>query len=95
MRNTIFNDVAPYGEKLMLYPQTVEFDGAVPLLKKEEAVFVDHSDTEPLREECKHFLDCISKRSKPITDSQSGIEVLKVLHACQTSISQHGAPVSL
>ena len=91
----IFNDVAPFGEKLMLYPQTVEFDGAVPLLKKEEAVFVDHSDTEPLREECKHFLDCISKRSKPITDSQSGIEVLKVLHACQTSISQHGAPVSL
>ena len=91
----IFNDVAPYGEKLMLYPQTVEFDGSIPLLKKEEAVFVDHSDTEPLREECKHFLDCITKRSKPITDSQSGIEVLKVLHACQSSISQHGAPVDL
>lgn len=91
----ILNDDAPLGKKLQLYPQNVVFDGATPLLKKEDAEFVDHSHTEPLREECKHFLDCISKRSKPITDSQSGIEVLKVLHACQTSISQHGAPVSL
>jgi UDP-2-acetamido-3-amino-2,3-dideoxy-glucuronate N-acetyltransferase len=91
----IFNDVAPFGEKLMLYPQSVEFDGSIPLLKKEDAVFVDHFDTEPLREECKHFLDCITKRSKPITDAQSGIKVLKVLHACQQSIGQNGVPVSI
>ena len=91
----IFNDVAPFGEKLMLYPQTVEFDGAVPLLKKEEAVFVDHSDTEPLREECKHFLDCIQSRNQPLTNAQSGIDVLQVLHACQQSIKQNGEPVSL
>ena len=28
----------------------------------------------------------------PITDAQSGIEVLKVLHACQASIEQNGIP---
>jgi predicted dehydrogenase len=91
----IFNDVTPFWEKLQLYPQNVEFDGAMPILKKEEAEFVDHANTEPLREECKHFLDCIQSRNQPLTNAQSGIDVLKVLHACQQSIEQNGVPISL
>ena len=91
----IFNDVAPYGEKLLLYPQNVEFEGSIPLLKKEEPEFFDHVDTEPLREECNHFLECIQSRKQPLTDAKSGIDVLKVLHACQESIKQNGEPVLL
>jgi UDP-2-acetamido-3-amino-2,3-dideoxy-glucuronate N-acetyltransferase len=91
----IFNDVAPFGEKLQLYPQNVEFEDSIPLLKKEDAEFVEHADTEPLREECSHFLECIQTRQQPLTNAQSGIEVLKVLHACQQSIEQNGVPVSL
>jgi UDP-2-acetamido-3-amino-2,3-dideoxy-glucuronate N-acetyltransferase len=91
----IFNDVAPFGEKLQLYPQNVEFDGPIPILKKEDAEFVEHENTEPLREECCHFLDCIQSRKQPLTNAQSGIDVLQVLHACQQSIEQNGAPVSL
>ena len=55
----IFNDVANYGEKLLLYPQRVEFDGNFPVLKKEDAEFIEHSRAEPLREECAHFIECI------------------------------------
>jgi predicted dehydrogenase len=91
----IFNDVAPFGEKLQLYPQNVDFDGSIPTLKKEDAEFVDHANTEPLREECNHFLDCIQSRNQPLTNAQSGIDVLQVLHACQQSIEQNGVPVSL
>ena len=91
----IFNDVNPFGEKLCIYPQSVEFDGRTPLLKKEDAVFIELGETEPLREECAHFLDCIKSRNKPLTDAQSGIEVLKVLHASQESIEQNGAPINL
>jgi UDP-2-acetamido-3-amino-2,3-dideoxy-glucuronate N-acetyltransferase len=91
----IFNDVAPLGEKLQLYPQNVEFEGSIPLLKKEDAEFVEHANTEPLREECSHFLDCIQSRQQPLTNAQSGIGVLKVLHACQQSIEQNGMPISL
>jgi UDP-2-acetamido-3-amino-2,3-dideoxy-glucuronate N-acetyltransferase len=90
----IFNDVAPFGEKLQLYPQNVDFDGSIPTLKKEDAEFVDHANTEPLREECNHFLNCIQSRNQPLTNAQSGIDVLQVLHACQQSIEQNGAPVS-
>ena len=64
-------------------------------LKKEDAEFVEHADTEPLLEECSHFLECIQTRQQPLTNAQSGIEVLKVLHACQQSIEQNGVPVSL
>ena len=91
----IFNDVNPFGEKLCIYPQSVEFDGALPILKKEDTQLIEHSDTEPLREECAHFLDCIKTRNTPLTDAQSGIEVLKVLHACQDSIEKNGVPISL
>jgi len=91
----IFNDVAAYGEKLQLYSQRVEFDGSVPVLKKENAEFIEHANTEPLREECAHFLECMKSRNKPLTDAQSGIQVLKVLHACQESIKQNGVPVNL
>jgi UDP-2-acetamido-3-amino-2,3-dideoxy-glucuronate N-acetyltransferase len=65
------------------------------VLKKEDAELVEHADTEPLREECKHFLKSIQSRKQPLTNAQSGIDVLKVLHACQQSIEQNGLPVSL
>jgi UDP-2-acetamido-3-amino-2,3-dideoxy-glucuronate N-acetyltransferase len=91
----IFNDVNPFGEKLNVYPQLVQFDGTLPILKKEDAEFIEHANTEPLREECTHFLECMKSRQSPLTDSQSGIEVLKVLHACQASIEKNGVPTSL
>ena len=91
----IFNDVNPFGQKLCLYPQSVEFDGKIPLLKKEDAEFIEHVNTEPLRQECASFLYCIKSRQSPLTDAQSGIEALKVLHACQASIEQNGVPISL
>ena len=91
----IFNDVNLFGEKLRLYPQTVEFDGKVPVLKKEDAQFIEHADEEPLKNECSHFLECIKTRRQPLTDAKSSIEVLKVLHACQSSIDSGGKPITM
>ena len=91
----IFNDVSPFGEKLSLYPQSVKFDGPTPVLKREDTEFIEYTNTEPLLEECAHFLDCIRTRKTPLTDTHSGIEVLKILHACQVSIDQNGMPISI
>ena len=33
----------------------------------------------PLQNECKHFIDCMSKNSQPITDASEALAVLKVL----------------
>lgn len=49
--------------------------------------------TEALKEEVKHFLTCIEKHEKPITDGQFGLEVVQVLEAAQLSIKQGGKQI--
>lgn len=58
---------------------------AMPKIKKEE----------PLRVECRHFIECIRKNKTPLTDGKDGLEVLKILVAIQHSLSKAGAQISL
>lgn len=51
--------------------------------------------TEPLSEECRHFVDCILQNKNPRTDGEKGLRVLRVLEAAQKSIRKGGATVSL
>jgi UDP-2-acetamido-3-amino-2,3-dideoxy-glucuronate N-acetyltransferase len=41
---------------------------------------------EPLKLECQHFIDCIARGAKPITDGREGLRVLKVLKNAQRSL---------
>ena len=67
----------------------------MPIIKKDDSIFIEHANVEPLKEECSHFIECIKTRDDPLTDSKSAIEVLKVLKACQTSIEKNGQIVGL
>ncbi|MCW5210538.1 Gfo/Idh/MocA family oxidoreductase, partial [Desulfobulbus sp. N3] len=69
----VFNDTAPWEEKLQLYPHTVKWEGNIPVADRAEAVMVHAEQEEPLRAECAHFLDCIAKRSRPRTDGEEGL----------------------
>ncbi len=53
------------------------------------------SNEEPLRIECRHFLDCVRNGSEPRSGSQSGLRVVRVLEALQMSLreSSRAAPV--
>jgi predicted dehydrogenase len=51
--------------------------------------------SEPLRNECAHFLECIEKQKQPQTDGASGLRVIKVLEAAQESLRRRGAPVEI
>lgn len=42
--------------------------------------------TEPLRQECQHFIDSIVNHTKPCSDGQDGLEVVKILEAAQHSL---------
>jgi predicted dehydrogenase len=90
----VFNDQLKEG-KLVVYNQRVEMDGRMPILQKGDAAAVDISADEPLRKECEHFLECIETRRTPLTDAQSGVDVLKVLQACQISLQLNGRPTLL
>jgi len=46
---------------------------------------------EPLRQECQHFLDCISNGSKPRSDGEAGLSVVKILEVAQKSMSNGSA----
>jgi UDP-2-acetamido-3-amino-2,3-dideoxy-glucuronate N-acetyltransferase len=93
-RMAVFNDVLKE-EKLMLYDQCVDFNHRQPVLQRGPAQVVSISGDEPLRKECEHFLECISTRTSPLTDAASGIDVLRVLQACQISLQLNGRPTVL
>lgn len=84
----VFDDTVPWTEKLKLYHHTIEWTGNIPVANKAEAECVDVVQDEPLRAECLHFIECIQQRSKPRTDAREGLQVLRVLNACQTSLEK-------
>ena len=80
----VFDDTAVH--KLSLYPHKVEWRNRVPMAVKAEAEIVELEEREPLQAECQHFIDCISSRSTPVSDGREGLQVLRVLDACQRSL---------
>ena len=64
------------------------------LRHKAEAKVIEFPDEEPLRAECEHFIQALETRSKPKTDGDEGLAVLRVLDACQKAL-ESGAPASL
>lgn len=84
----VFDDVAPWGDKLLLYPHSIEWNENIPVANKAEAVKVEVEQDEPLKAECSHFLDCIKNRTTPRTDGEEGLRVLKVLNRCQESLEK-------
>ena len=51
--------------------------------------------TEALRAEANHFLRCIQGCERPLTDSESGLRVVRMLEAATESMKQRGRPVEL
>jgi UDP-2-acetamido-3-amino-2,3-dideoxy-glucuronate N-acetyltransferase len=83
----VFDDAA--AEKLVLYPHRVEWKDRVPTAVKAEGVPVMFESAEPLRNECREFLDCMESRRSPLTDGREGLRVLRVLNACQQAMESH------
>ncbi len=90
----VFDDLEPK-DKLVIYPHRVEWVDRVPVAKKEEGKIIPLAHQEPLYEECKHFLECVCNRERPLTDGESALRVLQVLDACEQSLRSQGQPIPL
>jgi predicted dehydrogenase/acetyltransferase-like isoleucine patch superfamily enzyme len=90
----IFDDSAPWGEKLVVYPHRVTWTNGLPEPTRAEGKPVLVHAAEPLRLECEHFLDCLRDGRRPRTDVREGIGVLRVLDAARRSM-QLGEGVDL
>jgi UDP-2-acetamido-3-amino-2,3-dideoxy-glucuronate N-acetyltransferase len=89
----VFDDVSE--EKLFLYPHAIEWQNRFPVAVKAEAEIVKFEFNEPLKAECQHFIECISKGKKPKTDGNEGLRVLKVLSNCEASLRSNGIKIDL
>ncbi len=86
----VFDDTLPWQDKLLLYPHQINWKNSMPVPVKGEAERVDIEQHEPLRQECKHFLDCINQGKYPVTDGNEGLRVLRILKTAQKSLDRPG-----
>jgi UDP-2-acetamido-3-amino-2,3-dideoxy-glucuronate N-acetyltransferase len=90
----VFDDTRPWHEKLTLHREFLTWsNGQVPTVTKSHGESVPVAETEPLREECLHFINCCGERQKPRTDGQEGLRVLQVLQTAQSSLEKDGEPI--
>jgi UDP-2-acetamido-3-amino-2,3-dideoxy-glucuronate N-acetyltransferase len=83
----VFDDTKPWAEKFVVYRHCLVWKGGqvpTPSNAKGEALAIPES--EPLRNECVHFIECCRDRRIPRTDGNEGLRVLSVLQAAQTSL---------
>jgi predicted dehydrogenase/acetyltransferase-like isoleucine patch superfamily enzyme len=90
----VFDDAQPWPSKLVLYPHRIDWIAGMPTPSRAEAVPVPVEPAEPLRQECTHFLDCVSTGARPRTDGAEGLAVLRVLEAAQRAMDGAQAPSS-
>jgi UDP-2-acetamido-3-amino-2,3-dideoxy-glucuronate N-acetyltransferase len=91
----VFDDTQPWDDKLLLYPHEIQWKNHMPVPTKAEPERVDIPEEEPLRQECLHFLECMSNGSQPLTDGPEGLRVLNILNASQASLSAGGKKIDL
>ncbi|MCH8872514.1 Gfo/Idh/MocA family oxidoreductase [candidate division KSB1 bacterium] len=87
-----FDDVS---KKLLLYDQRVDLREGEPIPIKGDGEEVAYSRDEPLKAECQAFLNALETREAPLTDGQSGLDVLRVLQAAQRSLIMNGQQVTI
>ena len=91
----VFDDTKPWAEKLMVYRQHITWtNGQVPTANKVKAEAVLPRESEPLADECLHFVECCRERRIPRTDGHEGLRVLRVLQAAQRSLDAEGEAIS-
>jgi predicted dehydrogenase len=95
----VFDD-AENTEKLRIYDNHAEMP---PARSYGEAIQVRFGDiliprvemTEPLKLECKHFIECVRDRATPVSDAHDGLRVIRIIEAAQRSMEQDGVPIAL
>jgi predicted dehydrogenase len=97
----VYDDLQPL-EKIKIYDKGIEAPGYHTDFG-EFAYSYRYGDThsprlveeEPLRAECRHFAECVTRGERPRTDGTNGLEVVRVLEAAQRSLARGGGCVRL
>lgn len=88
----LYNDIDPL-EKVKIYDKNISVDinketPSTPIYRGGD-IYIPRLDIyEALRAECEHFLDCIQNAKPPFVDGTAGLEVVKILEACDRSLKE-------
>jgi predicted dehydrogenase len=70
--------------------------GEFQILIRDGDIISPHIEAaEPLKNQCLHFLECVTSHKRPLTDGQAGLEVVQVMTAINCSLELSGAPVKV
>jgi predicted dehydrogenase len=97
----VYDDLEP-SEKVKIYDKGITLNGDQEELYQSMIGYrtgdmwaPQVSLTEGLHVEVQHFLDCIRRGARPMTDGEAGLRVIRILEAATESLAQRGRPVEL
>ncbi|MFH7024944.1 MAG: Gfo/Idh/MocA family protein [Heteroscytonema crispum UTEX LB 1556] len=97
----VFDDLEP-SEKLKIYDKGITLNGNTESVYqmligyRTGDMWAPHLDmTEALRIEGLHFINCIEKGDRPITDGEAGLRIVRILEAATQSMKKQGRLIEL
>jgi len=101
MKAIVFNDlhtsepVRVYDKGAMREPDYSSFGEFKMVTRNGDLVIPAVPAGEPLRNQCSHFIECVTSGHPPLSDGDDGVRVVEIVSAINRSIAARGAPVSL
>lgn len=101
-KRIVFNDFNP-SERVRVFEKGVALAepeastyGEFQLRVRDGDIISPRVDSsEPLKNECSEFLECLRFGTHPFSDAHTGSAVVRVMEAVDLSIARHGAPVEI
>ena len=69
----VFDDGLPWQQKLTLFPHSIDWIDGQPEPRKATGQPIELAESEPLRDECRHFLESVAAGTKARTDGREGL----------------------
>jgi predicted dehydrogenase len=101
-RRVVFNDLNGI-EQVRVFEKGVKATPVEPQTYGEYRLQIRDGDivsprleaSEPLKNQCRHFLECVATGAMPATSGRDGERVVRVLEAIDRSLTLKGAPVEV
>jgi predicted dehydrogenase len=98
-KRIVFNDLDPL-ERVRVFDKGVSRVASEPSTFGEFTFLQRDGDilspmveaSEPLKNECEHFIECVRTRERPLTDGRAGQRVIQVIEAIDESVRANGVP---
>ncbi len=99
-KRILFNDLDPL-EPVRVYEKGVSMAPVEPTSYGEYQLQIRDGDIispriemgEPLKIQCRHFIDCVFEKKRPLTSARQGLEVVRVMQTIDRSLRLYGAPL--